>query len=86
MTTLSTRGVELDAPAAIPVATALTNCSRNVGSEYGFGVTVGATSGGLSSGPWPPVAPGSNTFARWEAGVETQIFYQSNFTMCYFIF
>jgi len=60
VTTLSARGVELDAPAAIPVA----NCSKNIGFEYGFGVTVSATGSGLSFSPWPFAASGINTFAR----------------------
>jgi hypothetical protein len=62
--TLSARGVELDAPVAIPAATALTICSRNVGSEKGFGVIVDVTGGGLSSDPWPPSVSAGDTSIR----------------------
>jgi len=61
VTIVSAWGAGLDVPTAIPATTALTSCSKNAGSEHGFGVVVGAIGGGLSSGHWPPVALGSNT-------------------------
>jgi len=50
----------MDVPAAIPATTALTSCSRNTESEYGFGMVIDAAGGDLFPSLWPPVSSSSN--------------------------
>lgn len=43
---------------AIPDTIALTSCSQNSESEYGFGMVPGEAGGGLFPNLWLPVSPG----------------------------
>ena len=63
VTTPPDLGAVLEAPTAIPAATALTICSIKAGSENGFDLATGATSRGILSPPFLSDTSGINTSA-----------------------